>query len=96
MANYRAGVLVTNAVAGVLAGAVGVFTAGFVYLLIKAILATSFNMSLSADPTTISNNFIAYGFISIEACFVGVVVYLGYTTVRNALNKSVIEVQVSD
>ena len=94
MANYRTGVVITNVVSGVLAGSVGVFTAAFVYLLIKAILATSFNMTLTANPGAIGDNFIAYGFISIEAVFVGVVVYLGVTTVKNALAKRVIEIEV--
>jgi hypothetical protein len=94
MTSYHRGVLITNTVAGVVAASVAVFTAAFAYILVRTLVNTPFNLSLSTGASSMAESFFVYGFISIEACFVAVVLYFGYSTVRNALKRKVIEIEV--
>jgi len=94
MTSYHRGVLITNTVAGVVAASVAVFTAAFGYILVRSLVNTPFNLSLSTGASSMAESFFVYGFISIEACFVAVVLYFGYSTVRNALKRKVIEIEV--
>jgi len=73
---------------------VAAFTAGFAYLLITTLFDTPFNMSLSSGTASMAESFFVYGFVSIEACFAAVVLFFGYSTIRNALRRNVIEIEV--
>jgi hypothetical protein len=96
MSSYRAGIWVTNIIAGITIVSLAAFTAGFSYILIEALVNTPFNLSLSAGASSMAFSFYVYGFISIEACFVAVVIFFGYSTVRTALRRKVIEVEIAD
>jgi uncharacterized membrane protein len=96
MASYRAGILITNILTTTLAVSVAVFTVVISYLLAEAFLSTSFNMSLTTNTSGITNSFAVYGFISIEACFIAVVVAFAYTTIKAALRKNYIQVEIDE
>jgi hypothetical protein len=94
--SYHSGELITKVVVGLAAAIIVMFTAAFSYVILQAFMLSSFSLSLSTNVGAISNNFTIYGFVSIEACFVVVVAYLGYTTLRNAMRRKVIEVEVEN
>lgn len=94
MASYRTGVRITNFVAGYMIVSVVAFTAGFAYLLITTLFNAPFNMSLTTGASSMAESFFVYGFVSIEACFGAVVIFFGYSTVRNALRRNVMEIEV--
>ncbi len=94
MASYKAGILITNMLTTVVAASVAIFTVAVSYLLVRAFLGTSFDMSLTTNTGGMTNNFAVYGFISVEACFVAVVVAFAYATIRAALKKNYVQVEI--
>lgn len=96
MASYKAGIVITNMLTTVLAASVAMFTVAVSYLLVRALLGTSFNMTLTSNTSGITNSFAVYGFISIEACFVAFVIAFAYTTIKAALKKNYIQVEIDE
>jgi hypothetical protein len=96
MTSYRSGVWITTIVAGALAISVAAFATAFGLVLVETLLTAPFNMSLTSGASSMSTSFTIYGFIAIEATFVGIVLYFGITTINNALRRRVLELEVSD
>jgi hypothetical protein len=94
MSSYHPGNWITNVIAGIMIVSLALFTAAFSYILIEALINTPFNLSLSAGAGSMAFSFYVYGFISIEACFIGVVIFFGYSTIRGALRRKVLEIDV--
>ena len=94
--SYHVNVLITKIVVGLAATIIAVFAVAWTYVLVKALLGTSFNFSLTSSAGAITNNFFIYGFVSIEACFVGFVIWVGYMILKNATKRKVIEVEVQN
>lgn len=94
MASLSTGGIITRVLAGVLIGGLAIFAAALGYNLITLLFTTHMPIGLTTDTNEISSSFTIYGFVSIEACFLGVSIALGYATLRNALKPKVIEVEV--
>jgi hypothetical protein len=94
LASFHTGAWITNIIAGIMVVSVAIFTAGFAYILIEALVNTPFNLSLSQGVSNFSFSFFVYGFVSIEAVFAGVVIFFGYSTIRTALRRKILEIEV--
>ena len=93
---YKEGEWITRAVVAIVALALVVFAIPTAWIILEAFLDTSFNFSLTGSASLLANNFTVYGFISIEATLLAVIIYIGYWTLRNATKRKVIEVQVEN
>jgi hypothetical protein len=94
LASFHSGGWITNVIAGIMVVSVAIFTAAFGWILIQALLNTPFNLSLSQGVSNFSFSFFVYGFVSIEAVFAAVVIFFGYSTIKMALRRKILEIEV--
>jgi hypothetical protein len=94
--NYRQSEWVTRSVVAVVGTATVIFAVAFGYVVLQAFLDSSFNVSLTANPGSFEHNFTIYGFVSIEATFLAIMAFFGYSILKNATRRKVIEVEVEN
>jgi hypothetical protein len=94
LASFRTGAWITNIIAAIMVVSLAIFTAAFGYILIQALINTPFDLSLSQGVSNFSFSFFVYGFVSIECVFAAVVIFFGYSTVRTAIRRKILEIEI--